>query len=130
MAAPTITEFRLALPEFWNATAFPDAMIALWLSVAALRLPEDRWKTLYPIGCILFTAHNLALSDQAQKAAAASQTPGASAGAVASKAVDKVSVSYDTGSAAHEGAGHYNLTSYGQRFWELAEIIGIGGMQL
>jgi hypothetical protein len=51
-------------------------------------------------------------------------------GPVASKSIDKVSVSYDTAAAAMKDAGDFNLTTYGVRYLRIAKMMGAGGLQL
>ena len=122
--------FRADLPEFASAAVYPDAQVNLWVSVAALRLREAAWGDLLGHGTELFVAHNLTLARRNQAAATSGGVPGQNSGPIASKAVDKVSVSYDTGAASLTDAGHWNLTTYGTQFYQLARIIGMGGLQL
>lgn len=122
--------FRADLPEFASTAVYPDAQVNLWISVAALRLRDVAWGDLLDHGTELFVAHNLTLARRNQTAATSGGVPGQNAGPVASKAVDKVSVSYDTGAASLTDAGHWNLTTYGTQYYQLARIIGTGGMQL
>ncbi len=124
------TAFVTDFPEFANASAYPTATIQLWLSVATNLLDPIQWGALLTIGTELFVAHNLALSAQAQKAAAMGGVPGQSSGPLAAKAVDKVSAAYDVGAVALDGGGEWNATSYGRRYLGLARLIGAGGVQL
>lgn len=126
----TVSKFRTDLPEFEDALRYTDGLINFWMAAALLRLPADRWDDLLDHGVELFTAHQIALSARAQDAAASGGIPGSGAGVVASKAVDKVSVSYDTGAATLEAGGHWNLTTYGIQFLQLARMVGSGGIQL
>lgn len=126
----TVSSFRTDFPEFASTVTYPDASVAFWLAAAGKLLSVDRWAELLDLGTELFMAHNLALGARDQKAATAGGIGGSSAGLVASKAVDKVSVSYDTGAASIEGAGAWNLTTYGTRYIQLARLIGAGGVQL
>lgn len=126
----TVSSFRIDFPAFTDTAAYPDASVAFWLGLASKSLSPDRWGELLDYGTELFVAHNLALDAQANKAAAAGGVPGVASGLTSSKTVDKVSVSYDTASAAIEGAGNWNLTTYGQRYVQLARLVGAGGVQL
>lgn len=128
--AVTPASFREHFPEFVSAAIFPDGQITYWLSIAAIRLSACRWAELLDHGAELFVAHNLVLSAQAARSAAGGGVPGQAAGPTASKTVDKVSVSYDTGATSIEGGGDWNLTSYGRRFLQVARLIGAGGVQL
>lgn len=122
--------FRQNFPEFGSAGLYPDSQVNYWLALGGKLLPEGRWADLLDDGLQLFVAHNLVLERQAQASAATGAPPGQAAGMVSGKTVDKVSVSYDTGSAMEAEAGHWNLTTYGQRFVRLARLIGSGGLQL
>lgn len=116
-------QFRAAYPQFVDATAYPDPAIALQLSLAGKMLPENRWSDLLDHGTGLFVAHYLTVNAKAAKTGNV-QMP------IASKAVDKVSVSYDTSASLIADAGHWNSTVYGVQFIQLARMIGAGGVQL
>lgn len=122
--------FRQDFPEFSDTTTYPDGSVDFYLALGVKLLPECRWQDLLDYGLELFTAHHLVLSTRDQKAEAAGGMPGAMTGPQSSKAVDKVSVSYDTASATLEDGGFWNLTTYGVRFLQLARMIGAGGIQL
>ena len=128
--AVTPTSFRADFPAFVDATNYPDSAITFWTTVALQFLNAERWDTAIDIGTELFVAHNLVLEFQANTAAGNGAAPGLSQGMISSKSVDKVSISYDTGSAAELDAGHWNLTIYGQRYVRMARMMGAGGIQL
>jgi hypothetical protein len=123
------TTFRVDFPEFASATKFPDGLVTRWLTIAAKLVNGDRWGDLTDFGTELVAAHNLVLAARDTKSAAMG-TPGQSSGVVASKAVDKVSVSYDAGMASVEGGGNWNLTTYGTRYLYYLDLFGAGGVQL
>lgn len=124
------TTFRRDFPEFANLTQYPDGAVNFWLSLAATLLPADRWSDLLGYGQELMAAHHLAIAARDQATATAGGTPGAVTGPQTSKAVDKVSASYDTASVSLSDAGFWGMTSYGIRFLQLARIVGAGGVQL
>lgn len=127
----TPASFREHFPEFADASAYPDVTVSYWLGIGVRMLRPDRWVDLLDHGLELFTAHHIAIARQAFRAATAGGTPGANAGVVTSKTVDKVSVSYDAGSTTLDaGAGHWNATTYGVQFLQLARMAGSGGWQL
>lgn len=82
--------------------------------------------TEYDIGLELLVAHYLVLNKKQVDAAAAGALPGVAEGVIASKSVGPASVSYDTQLAGEPGAGHWNLTTYGQRYYRLADMMGCG----
>ena len=126
----TPTDLRTNFPEFASATDYPDGQIQFWLNMAGVQLNIAAWADLLDMGTQLYVAHHLVLGARDRKAAAVGGAPGGSSGPQASKSVDKVSVSYDTGTATIENAGNWNLTSYGTQFYQLMRMVGMGGRQL
>lgn len=126
----TAASFRTHYPEFVDSAVYTDSQIGYYLTIAVLLLNANRWKSLLDVGCELFIAHNLALEAIAQKTSAAGGVPGAMSGVVASKSVDKVSVSYDTSASIMPNAGHWNLTIYGARYIKLMRMFGAGPLQV
>lgn len=122
-----IEGFRDHFPEFADETAYPDAMIEFWSGLAEARMSpaQARWGNLYPYGLELMTAHYLSGAKQDEET-----SPGSSGGMVSSESAGDVSISYDTGAVAIEGAGDWNATSYGRKWKQLANIVGMGGIQL
>lgn len=111
---------RTNFPEFEDTAIYPDVVVQFWLGYAIKMLPECRWGDVLDEGVQLMTAHQLVLAARA----------GAIAAPQSAKAVDKVSVSYDTGAVTIENAGHWNGTSYGIQFYMLARMMGAGPIQL
>jgi hypothetical protein len=124
------TTLRQQFPEFADAAAYPAATVDFWLGVGVLRLNADRWSDLLDHGLALFTAHHLVLARRAALVAAKGGLPGTGGGVLASKTVGSVAASYDTGAAKIDGAGAWNQTTYGVQFWQLALMVGSGGVQL
>lgn len=118
------TKFRTDFPEFADEAKYTPAMVEFWLKLAVLRLNEKRWADLYDFGIELFVAHQLVLATKNLKTAGVQVAP------VASKSVDKVSVSYDTSAVTLDNAGHWSTTNYGQQFWQLLLMAGAGGVQV
>lgn len=125
-----IATFRTDYPEFGDASAFPDAGVTYWLKVAGLLLNPCRWQDMLDVATELFVAHNLALERQAQKSATTGAVPGLSTGPVSSKTVGPVTQAYDTTAGINEDAGHWNLTTYGTRFYQLMQMFGAGPIQV
>lgn len=126
----TVAAFRTSFPEFASTANYPDAQVQFWLDVAAKLLNPDRWYDLIDQGAMLFTAHHLVIQRRDLQGAAAGVIPGEIKGAIASKSVDKVSVSYANGTAMYQDAGFWNLTTYGLQYWNLVRMFGAGGIQL
>jgi len=131
MAAKTPTEFRADFPEFSNTTTYPDGVIQFWLNVAYKQLNSNRWGDLLDVAAELYTAHNIVLEAKAiREAGVAGGLVTGSPGMVTSKGVDKVSVGYDVNTATEEGAGFWNSTVYGTRFYRLMMLHGAGPLQV
>lgn len=128
----TITpdQFRANFPEFANAITYPDTMISFWLTVAYKQCRAVVWQDELDLGVQLFTAHNCVLEAQAIKQAQSGQAPGSNVGPANAKAVDKVSVSYDTTAGTVPGWGNWNLTNFGTRFKYYVDMFGAGGIQV
>lgn len=122
--------FRANFPEFGDTTTYPDSMVNMWLGVAVNMLKTSVWGNMLDVGLQLFTAHHVAIAGQNLKTANVGGMPGGNRGPVASKGVDKVNISYDTASVIEEGAGHWNLTTYGTQFINMVKLIGAGGAQV
>lgn len=124
------SDFTAAFPEFSNTVAYPEASFSFWQGIAALRLPPDRWAELLDHGSMLFIAHNMAVQRRNAKAAAKGSALGQVEGPTTAKSIDKLSKSQDASAVTVEGAGDWNATTYGIQFWQLAQMIGAGGLQL
>jgi len=125
----TAASFRVAFPEFTSITKYPDGQVDFWLALAVELLNAARWGTVLDYGVQLFVAHNLVLGYMAERQGA-NGVPGAASGMLNSKSVDKVSAGYDTASVAETDAGHWNLTTYGQRYVRMMRMFGAGPIQI
>lgn len=129
----TVGQFREIFPEFADDARYPDARIAFAISEASLRLLPNVWGELLDTGMAYFVAHRLALASPLTPAQGNGGTATASvvpaAGLVTSKSVGGVSKSMDVSVGQTEGAGEFNLTSYGQTFASMAATVAVGAMQ-
>lgn len=130
------TGFREAFPQF-TAELFPDGRVRFWLTLAGKTMDKERWDDLYEEGVGLYVAHHLTLEAAAGKAKDGTGGMDAAAGPVTSqtKTVGSVSKSESRGGAAASGsanlnAGHWNDTTYGKMWWQLAQIVGAGGLHV
>lgn len=126
----TVAQLRYDFPEFASTEKYPASGVQFWLNLAYQLLNADRWGDQITIAAELFTAHNITIEAKAQAAAAKGGIPGADAGVVSAKSVDKVSISYDTSSAMELDAGHWNTTIYGTRYIRLAMLFGAGPVHI
>jgi hypothetical protein len=129
MATDTTPEtFWQAFPAF---ASVPQSQVAFWIGYADKLLYDVcRWSDMREYGISLVVAHQLTLAARDNSVAAAGGLPGSVQGAVSSKSVGGVSVSYDTSSAVLSDGGYWNLTSFGIQFLQLARLVGSGGFQL
>jgi hypothetical protein len=119
-----IQAFRDAFPEF-TAELYPDSAVTFWSTLAELSVGVDRWGDYYTQGLYLLTAHYLQVSKFSASGAASGLNM-----AITSKKVGDVQVSYSNIIGNITGAGQYNSTPYGQQYWQLVQLIGIGAIQL
>lgn len=127
------SDFREAFPVFADKDIYPTGQFNFWLNFSKKMLNECRWADLYDDGQMLFVAHYLVL--YAREAETTSNGDDASfagqvQGVETSKSVDKVSVSFDVSKVTLEDAGHWNMTTYGIQFFQLVQMVGMGGVQL
>lgn len=128
---PSVVDFRTAFPQFSDTTRFPDAQVEFRLNLADALLSEKvTGKKLFPYFVELFVAHYMALWLADSRASLVGGAGGSTNGVQASKSVDKVSVSYDTGATLNPEAGFWNNTRYGAEFWQMITMFGAGGRQL
>lgn len=125
-----IVLFRKSFPEFADLDRYPDDMVTFWSTLATAQVNSCRWGAMTLNGIYLYTAHEITLAAQNQKAAVIGGVPGSTSGPVNSKTVGSVTASYDTAQAAEKDAGYWNLTTYGKQFIRLARIFGAGPVQL
>lgn len=121
--------FRVAFPAFANPVKYPPAMVDLWLDAAVKLINTAKWGELADLGAYLMTAHYLALESQAA-ATTGARMPGAGVGILSSKSAQGVSASYDISTASEKDAGHWNMTTYGTRYYRLARMMGAGPVQV
>lgn len=125
MSIPSL-QIRKNFPEFASVVNYPDSALQFWLDFAYSMLNAQRWGAQLDMAAQLYALHNIVLERRAQLEAAHGAAPGTVTGPTSSKSVDKVSVSYDVGVAAEEGAGHWNLTIYGSRLYRMIQMFGMG----
>jgi Protein of unknown function (DUF4054) len=126
----TPATLRQGFPEFKNVQQYPDELIQYWLNWAYLLLNKGRWGKMYDNAATLFAAHNIVEEARAMREAGKGIIPGYATGAVSSKSVDKVAVSYDTALVSEKDAGDWNQTIYGRRLYRLIRMFGAGPVQV
>jgi hypothetical protein len=132
------TQFVTDFPEFAVSATYPQSAFNFYQNFATIMLTavwgqpatSGQPNTLYDIGMEMFIAHNLALEAMNQKAAATGGIPGLSTGIASSEGAGPVNISYDTTSAIELDAGHWNLTTYGTRFVQMARMLGSAPMYI
>lgn len=124
------TQFRTDFPEFADTAKYPDSRVNFHIGIATTRLNVCRWADMLDYGIELYVAHHLVLSARNQAAAALGGLPGVGNGVIASKAVDKASVGFDTHAGTIEDGADWNLTTYGIEFLQLSRMAGAAGVQV
>ena len=112
----TATNFKIRFPEF---AAEVDARIELFIADAAIVINEVYWDTKYDLGLYYLTAHYISLANKS----AAGGSGGS--GAIASRSVEGVSVSYSNATPDDQSDAYYGSTSYGQRYLTLRKTLGV-----
>lgn len=125
----TPATFRTQMPPFASPANYPDTQVQFYIDLAYKLLNADRWADVLDYGASLFVAHNLAVDALGVKSST-SGVPGTAIGVISSGSVDKVSYTRDINSVTEDGAGNYNMTTFGQRFIRLARMIGAGPLQV
>lgn len=122
--AITPQDVRDRYPEFSSVTDYPDARIQTWITKGEGELSEAAWGDQYNEGLLAYTAHFLSWSAQTFSSGGA----GGSIGPVASKSVGDVSVSFANvaGGNASALASFFLSTPYGQEYWRLVQLYGVG----
>ena len=127
----TVSTFRADFTEFKDTVKYTDPDVGYYLRLALMMLVNPlRWGTMYDNGVELFMAHNLVLEAQAKNSAKTGAVPGVQTGVVSGKNVGPVGINYDAAAGLEPNAGHWNLTTYGTRFLNLARMVGSGGFQV
>ena len=126
----TPASFRASFPEFASTSDYPDSLVNFWLTLSVELVSTDRFGASYEHALGLLTAHNLVMARGNVLASTGSGVPGGASGAVASKAVGSVSVSYDNTGSSVAGAGQYGQTTYGRQYMQLVRLFGQGCYQI
>jgi hypothetical protein len=115
--AITPTEFKVRFPEFASEA---DATIQVHIDRAELRLHLGTWGDLYDEGLYYLTAHYLS---KALETAAGGGTGAGASGALTSKKIGDVALTFGSHSSSSGLESYYLSTPYGQEFWSMAMIV-------
>jgi len=126
----TLRQFRHMFSEFSDSSIYLDEDVQLVLNLANQAINPFRWREHFAKAVGWFVAHQLALSQMAKLQGQRGGVPGFGTGLVASKAVNGVSVSYNTAASLIDGGGPWNLTWYGQQLLWWARVLGMGPIQV
>lgn len=125
-----IAQFRKDFPEFNDTGRYPDSQITFWSTTAEKLVLECVWKDMWQTAVKLWTAHEITLAAQNDKAANFGGVPGQQGGPINNKTVGTVTIGYDTATGSEKNAGYYNLTVYGKQFYRLMRLFGARCVQL
>lgn len=127
----TPTTFRLQFPSFKNPLIYTERQVQFYIDMATKLLRPERWHDMLKEGYALFTAHFLAMDRIAStQPGGASGIPGAAVGIINSGTVDKVTFGKEVQSVMEDGAGHWNMTTYGLQYIRFARMFGMGPVQV
>jgi len=118
--AVTPTTFKARYTEFASET---DARVQVYITDAELEMDEGRWGDLYDRGLSALTAHLLAI---ANRNAASSGTGISLGGALTSRTVGSVSVSFGSAPTSGSTEAYLLSTAYGAEYLRLVQIVGTG----
>ena len=108
-----LAQFKSTYPQLPLAN-LDDSVIQQVLDEAVLLITQGRWGNKTELAQALYAAHVLTLMQQANNA------QGQAALSIARKKVGDVEIQYNMASA---NAAWYDLTFYGQRFWQLQLLL-------
>lgn len=126
----TVASFRQDYPEFASPIKYTDRDIQRYLVLGVNRCDPARWGDIADLGVSLFTAHFLVLAARDKARSDAGGIPGQVVGPQGSKSVGGVSASYDTASVTEQGAGFWNMTTYGIEFYRWSNMAGMGPLTI
>lgn len=120
-------QFRADFPEFASTTVYPNSMVDFYIGLSVNMLNPGKFAEQFQYAQELFVAHTITIEAKAIKESSGGGIPGTMAGGIpTSKSVDKVSVSYDASVIMDQAAGHWNMSVYGIRLWQLMKLFGSG----
>ncbi len=122
--------FRQILPIFSNSTDYPTTQFNFYFELGHKLLPKSRWDDLFDDGLQYFIAHYLTLFKRAMEREKLGADAGQVVGNETAKSIDGISVTMDVSSVLLLDAGHWNQTIWGIQFYQLASLVGAGGVQL
>ena len=128
--ALTPARVRQLYRQFDDPGVYDDFVINTYLSFAVGMLNPSRWGNQLDFATGLFVAHHLTLRARDELTIQAGGLPGAVQAPIASKSVDKVSISFDVGAVSLADEGFWGSTMYGKQLYNLARMFGSGGLQL
>lgn len=126
----TPEQFVQDFPSFSDTSMYPGHAVNMYLTLATKVLNARRFGDYLPLVTELWAAHFLTLDAKDSEVAAEGGIMGQTGGQISSKSIGGVSVNFDTAAGLEEGAGHWNLTTFGKRFIRLARMAGTGGVQI
>ena len=127
----TVADFLQVYPQFHSVS---HVVVQMYIDMANENILASRWFSKWKVGMCLYVAHFLTLWAKTSSVPGMTNAQlagsGESKGAVMSKSVDGVSVSYGQSAAESDlqGWGSFKETLYGQQFATLAKHVGFGSM--
>ncbi len=124
----TATSFRLNHQEFADDHKYPDTLINQYIRLAQMFVREDRWGDARDYGIELWVAHNVAIAGDKM---AGGDIFGV-LGIMTSQHVGEVGFTADPKMLFQglDEIGFYARSSFGIQFFQLARMMGSGGVQV
>ena len=116
----TVSEFRLAFPEFGNTTKYPDGYIQRFITMASMFITKDSGRIKDEVRVLALeymTGHLITLS--ALDGQGNAQGDGNAGGVLSSAHIESVSVAYQTAIAKDMFEQWIQSTPYGKMYWAL-----------
>ena len=117
--ATSLSDFRTRFPEF---ASIADVVITLALNDAADLMEVVIWDTKYDTGQAFLAAHFVKLSSDASGGASAAVGP------ISQAATGPIAVTYAVTASSNVGDDMLRSTTYGQRYIQLRDLVGLQGL--
>lgn len=116
-------------PAFTNQTQFPPDRVQVFIDLANLQV-DSKFGSLQAYVAGLWAAHNIVIEEQQANSVNQGLLPGDTVGVLKTVSAGTTSTTWDTNIAVIEGAGQWNTTFYGRRYYEYNRMFGAGPTQV
>lgn len=113
----TVADFHNRFPELVGLT---DSQVQVIIDDCKLLTPQNRWLDLWTVGIANFVAHEFVIKLNQKNGDNNSMFP------ITSQGAGRVSMQQKTGDQTTDDDLYYQSTTYGQKYLNLKNIIGMG----